>query len=169
MSNFISLEQTLLIINGYPSIHTKTNRKQQEQTPQMKMYQTSRANRYQQKKKKQAGTNSAKFIISYPPPLSTILPTTLLTISEYKECVVSLWSFNSEFQKFKLAFNFCCKEWRKETHDLQRQAWLKETLSVCGSNPAAGDSLDNWKTTFLGDEQPFFCNERRWRNSCCYC
>jgi hypothetical protein len=56
----------------------------------MKMYQTSRANRYQQKKKKQAGTNSAKFIISYPPPLSTILPTTLLTISEYKECVVSL-------------------------------------------------------------------------------
>ncbi len=64
VSNFISLEQTLLIINGYPSIHTKTNRKQQEQTPQMKKYQTSRANRYQQKKKNKQGPILPKLL--YP-------------------------------------------------------------------------------------------------------
>ncbi len=40
------------------------------------------------KERKQARTNSAKIIISYSPPLlGTILPTTVLTISEYKECV----------------------------------------------------------------------------------
>ncbi len=64
VSNFISLEQTLLIINGYPPIHTKTNRKQQERTPQMKKYQTSRANRYQQKKKNKQGPILPKLL--YP-------------------------------------------------------------------------------------------------------
>jgi hypothetical protein len=64
VSNFISLEQTLLIINGYPSTHTKTNRKQQEQTPQMNKYQTSRANRYQQKKENKHGPILPKLL--YP-------------------------------------------------------------------------------------------------------
>jgi hypothetical protein len=72
--------------------------------------------------------------------------------------------FQFRIPKVQISFQFCgAKNEEKETHDLQRQSLTKETLSVCGSNPAAEDSLDNSRTTFLGNEQPFFFfgNERR--------
>lgn len=73
--------------------------------------------------------------------------------------------FQFRIPKVQISIQFVEQRMKKRNPWSAKASLTKETLSACGSNPAAGDSLDNSKTTFLGNEQPFFCNERRWWNS----